>query len=137
MTSALLMLLGLSPVWAAAPQIDILSTHSTHAVYEGVRHLPCMHKTSLCPDKCGHAKDVAVFRIVDYIAYEKTNPHHGDPQATQFMMPLVEGNEVDAKALAFAKELKAGDAVRLDWNHEYVKDGGANYPQRRVTLLAR
>jgi hypothetical protein len=53
------------------------------------------------------------------------------------MMPLVEGNEVDAKVLVFAKELKAGDAVRLDWNHEYVKDDGAHYPRRRVTLLSR
>ena len=131
------MLLGLIPVWAAAPQVDILSTHSTHAVYEGVRHLPCLHKTSLCPDKCGHAKDVAIFRIVDYIAYSKTNPHHGDPQTTQFMMPLIEGNEVDATVLAFAKALKAGDTVRLDWNHEYVKEDGASYPRRRVTLLAR
>jgi hypothetical protein len=137
MTSALLILIGLVPVWAAAPQVDILSKHSTHAVFEGVRHLPCMHKTSLCPDKCGHTKDVAVFRVTGYIAYEKTNPHHGDPQAAQFMMPLVEGNEVDAKVLAFAKELKTGDAVRLDWNHEYVKDDGAHYPRRRVTLLSR
>ena len=137
MSSALLMLLGLIPVWAAAPQVDILSTHSTHAVYEGVRHLSCLHKTSLCPDKCGHAKDVAVFRVTGYIAYQKANSDYGDPRATQFMMPLVEGNEVNSTVLAFAKGLKVGDTVRLDWNHEYVKDDGGSYPRRRVTLLAR
>jgi len=131
------MLLGLIPVWAAAPQVDILSTHSTHAVYEGVRHLPCFHKTSLCPNKCGHAKDVAVFRVTGYIAYQKANSDHGDPRATQFMMPLVESDEVNPTVLAFAKGLKVGDAVRLDWNHEYVKDDGVSYPRRRVTLLSR
>ncbi len=53
------------------------------------------------------------------------------------MMPLVESDEVNPTVLAFAKGLKVGDAVRLDWNHEYVKDDGVSYPRRRVTLLAR
>jgi len=121
----------------AAPQVDGLSTHQTDAVFEGVRHLPCLHKTSLCPDKCGHAKDVAVFRITAYRDYVKNNPHHGDPQAQEFLMPLKAGDEVSAEAVALAGSLKVGDAVKLDWVHEYVRSAGAAYPRRRVTRLER
>lgn len=136
------LLLALSLLTASAqtgttPQVDVLSTHRTDAVYEGVRHLPCMHRTSLCPDKCGHAKDVAVFRITAYRSYEKNNPHHGDPQAKEFLMPLKADDEVSAEQLEMAKGLKPGDAVRLDWVHEYVKTASASYPRRRVTRLER
>lgn len=120
-----------------APKVDVLSLHRTDAVYEGVRHLPCLHKTSLCPDKCGHACDVAVFRITAYRDYTKGNPHHGDPRASEFLMPLKEGEEVSATMLAFARGLKAGETVKLDWVHEYVRTEGASYPRRRVTRLDR
>lgn len=115
----------------------MLSTHRTNAVYEGIRHLPCLHKTSLCPDKCNHARDVAVFRITAYREYVKDNPHHGDPQAAEFFMPLKEGEEVSATLLEYARGLQVGDAVKLDWVHEYVRSEGASYPRRRVTQLAR
>jgi hypothetical protein len=118
-------------------QVDSLSVHRTDAVYEGVRHLPCRHRTALCPDKCGHARDVAVFRITAYREYVKDNSHHGDPKAVEFLLPLKEGEEVSADILAFARALKAGDTVRLDWVHEYVRSQGASYPRRRVTQLAR
>lgn len=121
----------------AAPAVDVLSVHQTDAVYQGVRHLPCLHRTSLCPDRCGHAKDVAVFRITAYRSYTKTNPHHGDPQAAEFLLPLKAGEEVAAEQLDLAKGLVAGDAVRLDWQHEYVRAEGASYPRRRVTRLER
>lgn len=140
MRHALLLALSLltaSAQTGAPPQVDVLSTHRTDAVYEGVRHLPCMHRTSLCPDKCGHAKDVAVFRIMAYRSYEKNNPHHGDPQAKEFLMPLKADDEVSAEQLEMAKGLKPGDAVRLDWVHEYVKTASASYPRRRVTRLER
>lgn len=120
-----------------APHVDVLSSHQTDAVYEGVRHLPCLHRTSLCPDKCGHAKDVAVFRITGYRAYEKPNPNHGDPRQAEFLMPLKAGEEVSSEQLEFAKGLKAGDAVKLDWVHEYVRSSGVSYPRRRVTKLER
>lgn len=119
-----------------APRVDVLSSHETDAVYEGVRRLPCLHRTSLCPDRCGHARDVAVFRIAAYRKYDKVNPHHGDPQAAEFLMPLTVGEEVSAEQVGFAKGLRAGDAVRLDWAHEYVRRDGASYPRRRVVRLA-
>ena len=122
---------------AVAPAVDVLSTHRTDAVYEGVRHLPCLHRTALCPDKCGHARDVAVFRITSYREYVAGNPHHGDPKAAEFLMPLKEGDEVSSETLAFAKGLQVGDAVKLEWVHEYVRSQGASYPRRRVTQLAR
>lgn len=121
----------------ASPKVDVLSTHETDAVFEGVRHLPCLHRTALCPDRCGHAKDVAVFRITAYRNYEKNNPYHGDPQAKEFLMPLNEGESVAAAVLEKAKSLQVGDAVKLDWVHEYVRAPGMSYPRRRVTRLER
>lgn len=125
-----------SPLAWAADGVEVLSTHRTKAVYEGVRHLPCRHRTSLCPDRCGHARDVGVFRITEYVAYDKPG-QYGDGKATEFLLPLVEGGEVSADILAAAKALAKGDAVRLDWLHEYVTKDGSSQPRRRVTLLAR
>jgi len=126
-----------APSQPSAPQVDVLSTHRTDAVYEGVRHLPCRHRTALCPDKCGHAMDVAVFRITAYRGYEKNNPNHGDPEAREFLLPLKADESVSAEVLATARALKEGDAVKLGWVHEYVRAEGASYPRRRVTELAR
>lgn len=125
-----------SPLASAADKVEVLSSHRTKAVYEGVRHLPCRHRTSLCPDRCGHARDVAVFRVTEYVAYEKPG-QYGDAKATEFLLPLSQGEEVSAEVLALAKGLSKGDAVRLEWLHEYVAKDGSKYPRRRVTLLAR
>jgi len=121
----------------AAAKVDVLSTHQTDAVYEGVRHLPCLHRTALCPDKCGHARDVAVFRITHYRSYVKNNPNHGDPQAPEFLLPLRQDESVSADILSTARDLKVGEAVKLDWVHEYVQGESMSYPRRRVLLLAR
>lgn len=125
-----------SPLALAADGVEVLSSHRTKAVYEGVRHLPCRHRTSLCPDRCGHARDVAVFRITEYVAYEKPG-QYGDEKAAEFLLPLGQGEEVSAEVLAIARGLSKGDAVRLEWLHEYVTKGGSKYPRRRVVVLAR
>lgn len=126
-----------APAQPSAPQVDVLSTHRTDAVYEGVRHIPCRHRTALCPDKCGHAMDVAVFRITAYRSYERNNPNHGDPEAKEFLLPLKVDESVSAEVIATAGALKVGEAVKLDWAHEYVRGASASYPRRRVMRLAR
>lgn len=140
MRHALVLLAAILPLGAqnaAAPQVEVLSTHQTDAVCEGVRHLPCRHRTALCPDKCGHAMDVVVFRITAYRGYVKNSPHHGDPEAREFLLRLKPDEAVSAEVVATARSLKVGDAVRLDWVHEYVRADGVSYPRRRVTQLAR
>lgn len=129
-------LVAFLPAQAGQGSAEVLSSHRTKAVYEGARHLPCRHRTSLCPDRCGHARDVAVFRIAEYLAYEKP-AEYGDGKATEFLLPLAAGEEVTPEILAAAKALAKGDAVRLEWLHEYVTKDGSKYPRRRVTLLAR
>lgn len=133
---ALLAVLTALPAQAGQGSAEVLSSHRTKAVYEGTRHLPCYFKTALCPDRCGHARNVAVFRVTEYVAYEKPG-EYGDPKATEFLLPLAAGEEVTPEILAAAKALAKGDAVRLDWLHEYVTKDGSKYPRRRVTLLAR
>jgi len=126
----------ISPLASATDKVEVLSSHRTKAVYEGTRHLPCRHRTSLCPDRCGHARDVAVFRITEYVAYEKPG-QYGDAKATEFLLALRAGDEASPEVLALARSLAKGDAVRLDWLHEYVTEAGSSSPRRRVTLLAR
>ncbi len=121
---------------APAPQVDVLSTHQTDAVYEGVRHIPCRYRTALCPDKCGHAMDVAVFRITAYRSYVKNSPDYGDPEAKEFLLQLKPGEAASAEVLSVVRTLKVGAPVRLDWVHEYVRTESASYPRRRVTQLA-
>jgi hypothetical protein len=132
---ALLVSLVNLPAQAGQGSAEVLSSHRTKAVYEGTRHLPCRHRTALCPDRCGHTRDVAVFRITEYVAYEKPG-EYGDPKTAEFLLPLKEGEEVSAAILAAAKDLSKGAAVRLEWLHEYVTREGSKYPRRRVTLLA-
>lgn len=129
-------LVAILPAQAGQGSAEVLSSHRTKAVYEGTRHLPCYFKTSLCPDRCGHAQAVAVFRITEYLAYEKPG-QYGDAKATEFLLPLKQGEEVSADILSAAKGLNKGDAVRLEWLHEYVSKDGSKYPRRRVTLLAK
>lgn len=122
---------------APAPQVDVLSTHQTDAVYEGTRHIPCRHRTALCPEKCGHAMDVAVFRITAYRSYVKHSPNHGDPEAKEFLLQLRPGEVASAEVLSVVRVLKVGAPVRLDWVHEYVRTESVSYPRRRVTQLTR
>ncbi|MFM8269645.1 MAG: hypothetical protein ACKN9V_05590, partial [Pseudomonadota bacterium] len=120
MRALLALVLALAaPQALATSMVEVLSTHRTKAVYEGVRNLPCRHRTSLCPDRCGHARAVAVFRVTEYVAFDKPGKY-GDGKTTEFLLPLVEGEEVSAEVLAVAKALSKGDAVRLEWLHEYV-----------------
>jgi hypothetical protein len=118
---------------------ELLSWHETVAKYEGTRFQPCRHLTSLCPDRCGHARTLATFRIVRYLRYEKPG-EYGDPKAEQFHVPVTgpqASNEADPRWDAVVKLLKPGDLVRLDWRHEYVTRDGSSFPERPVTRMEK
>ena len=98
-----------------------------------------MHRTSLCPHACGHANAWYVFAIDRYLAHAKPG-QYGDEEQREFALQLrpAESRVAHAPgALALAAALAPGDAVRLDWVHEYVTEGGSKFPERRVTRLER
>jgi hypothetical protein len=140
---ALLLMSGILYFAVAQPKAEekreMLSKHQTVAQFAGISYHRCMGLTSLCPDKCGQSGDMATFRIVKYLAYEKPG-QYGDGQQKQFQF-LVQDNmkhlKVSAETKAAVDALKPGDYVLLDWQHDYVSKDGANYPERTVTQLKR
>ena len=117
----------------------VLSSHSTIARFEGIIHRPCMFRTALCPDRCGHARDLARFTIIKYLNYEKKDKY-GDEQGTEFYANINPNADEDKQSVEFIdiiKDLKQGDQVRLDWEHIYVDGDHAKYPERPIRLLER
>lgn len=136
----LLLTIVTSSLWAENAPVDekkLLSSHETIAVFNGTQFHKCRHMTSLCPDKCTHAGSVAVFKIKEYLDYQKPGKY-GDSKATLFQTMIEDQlgtQKVSQRILDTIKSLKKGDTVKLSWNHNYVTKGGASYPVRAITLL--
>ena len=105
------------------------------------RHQPCRHLTTLCPNECGHATDVYVFKIITLDAKANELSSH-----TKWITLVGAGETVliGAKDLgvfrAVADELAPHTIVHLQWNHDYVtttepSGGSASGPERPVTGL--
>lgn len=117
----------------------MLSKHETVAQFVGVSYHKCLGRTSACPDKCGSSGDLATFRILKYLAYEKPG-QYGDKQQKEYQF-LVQDNlknlKVATEVKAVIDSLKPDDYVRLDWQHDYVTKGGSSSPERTVTQIKR
>jgi len=117
---------------------ELLSAHETEATFVGIKDHKCMGRTSACPDQCGHSGKLAVFKITKYLKYEKPG-EYGDPKQETFQV-LIEDNMKNAKVSAAIREaimaLKPGDAVRLDWNHDYVSREGSKSPERPIVAIS-
>jgi hypothetical protein len=117
----------------------MLSKHQTVAQFAAITEHKCLGLTALCPDKCGQSGDMATFRILKYLAYEKPG-QYGDEQQKRYQF-LVQDNmknpKVSAEVKAAIDALKPDDYVLLDWQHDYVSKAGANYPERTVLQLKR
>jgi hypothetical protein len=119
---------------------EMLAKHQTVAQFTGVKEYKCRGLTALCPDRCGHSGDMATFRILKYLAYEKPGKY-GEPQEKQYQF-LVQDNmknlKVSPALKADVEALKVDDYVLLDWQHDYVTtQGGSKYPVRTVLQLKR
>lgn len=118
----------------AAPKIErqLLSLHETVAEFAGTAKMPCRFRTSLCPDKCGHAGDVATFTILGYIHYEKPG-EYGDAKTAKYL------HKVDAALAKQLAALKPGDKLLLVWQHDYVtrtsEGGSIKSPERVIKKL--
>lgn len=118
---------------------DLLSTHRTLATFQGIQHRPCMFRTALCPDRCGHGQDVATFKIDSYTDYQKPG-EYGDPQMEQFMtgLKLSGGDEMEGQSQQMidkVKSLNPGQKVKLDWDHIYVHDDHGAHPERPIKSI--
>jgi hypothetical protein len=122
---------------------EMLSLHKTVAKFSGIASRRCMGLTTLCPDNCGHSGEFATFDIIAYLAYEKPG-QYGDPKAESYMFQIEDNRKklkVASELAQQVRELKQGDFVLLDWQHDYVTktDGGGSVssPERTVTKLQK
>ena len=116
---------------------DILAVHQTLATFMKIEHHPCRFRTALCPDRCGHAKDVAVFHIDEYTHYEQKG-QYGDEKTDTHYVSLKEDDDDSAQTpeiLAKIKALQPGQKVKLEWEHIYVKDQNGQHPERPIRVL--
>lgn len=119
------------------PSGELLSDHVAQAEFTGVIHRKCMARTALCPDKCDHPRDFAVFRIIKYLDYRKPGKY-GDEKQEKLMIdinparkPILQGADILKKITA----LKPGDKVVLHWSHYYMHRNSCSYPERPVISM--
>jgi hypothetical protein len=129
-----------SPPLSADASIEvervILSTHSTLSVFRGTAIQPCRHRTTLCPDRCGHGGSVAAFAVQRYFSYAKPGLY-GDERQTVFHARVDEAPPAIAATIA---STPVGALVRLDYTHYYVtrkesSGGQCSFPERVITRL--
>ena len=118
---------------------EVLAINETIATFTKIEHVPCRFRTALCPDRCDHATDTAVFKIDEYVKYEQPGKY-GDDKAEEFywnLKPNADSNKLHPEYIEQVKALKPGQKVKLNWNHLYVSDGCCQSPERRVTFFEK
>ncbi len=138
--ATLLALFAPSLFAAPLPPAEELAHNTVTAVYEKIMERPCYFRTADCPDKCGHAMRVAMFRVIANESYYRPG-EYGDAKLEPGEACIIDiKNDVegqDKSVLELVKTLKPGDAVRMTIRHYYVKTPSAEYPVRPVTEIER
>ena len=118
---------------------EVLSTHKCKATYTGIEHIPCMFRTALCPDRCGHARDCAKFHVDEYVEYELKGKY-GDEKQEDVLFninPRAEEDPQDPQIIEKIKALKPGDHVLLYWEHIYANHNGMHTPERPIRSIEK
>lgn len=121
------------------PKAELLATNTVTAQYLGTRALPCMGRTALCPDRCGHAAAVSVFRVLSNEAYAKPGKYGDDKAEPGSELMIDAAADTPGQDAAVSETLAAltpGDVVRLTQKHYYADMGGVHMPIRPVTELS-
>ncbi len=118
---------------------EVLSVHKTEATFTKIDKRTCLGRTARCPKNCGHSGEFALFKIDNYLTYNKPGKY-GDAKAKKYMIQIskVDGDKT-VEVGHFGKmirTLKPGDKVFLDWTHFYVTKNNSSYPVREVSKLA-
>ena len=125
----------------AAPlpaKADLLASNTVTAQFLGTRRIPCMGRTALCPDRCGHAASVAVFRVLSNEAYSKPGKYGDDKPEPGSEILIDAAADVPGQEAAVLKTLASltpGDTVRLTQKHYYADMGEVLMPIRPITEL--
>ncbi len=116
---------------------ELLSDHVVEAELTEIIKRPCMHRTALCPDKCDHAKHLAIFKVTKYLRYDKTGEYGDEETYTIYVdvdprhKPILQPDDIIGKITA----MKKGDKVEIHWTHYYIKDKSGAYPERPIMSM--
>ena len=128
----------------ASREVEVMYAYECTAAFVALQHRPCHFRTSDCPDLCGHATDVLAVKLIHVNAVKNEHSKH-----VQWVTPVEAGEDhfVDLKGLSadllkVARELKDGDKIAINWEHQYVTNieesgGRASGPEYHVTHLSR
>jgi hypothetical protein len=103
---------------------EVLAIHKAVVEFTGIEHFPCLYMTSLCPDRCTHAHDAGIFKILEYEDYQKAG-RYGDGKQTMFRVRLdsrARNNKQDPAFIEMIKGFTPGQRLRISWEHTYVTD---------------
>lgn len=121
----------------ATRTFDVLAVHRVIATLQDIQNQPCRFMTALCPDRCGHASDVARFQVLDYEHYEKPG-QYGDEKQTMIHVNLkldAEEDKQDPAIIAQIRSFAPGTKVKLFYEHIYVTLDGSKFPERPVRSI--
>ena len=124
--------------WGAEKR-ELLARQETVAEFRGLHYQQCRGLTGLCPDKCGSSGNMARFRIVKYLVYEKPG-EYGDPKQEEFIVQVDDNLgklKLPQAQVKLIRDLKPGDFVRLAWRHDYVTRDGSSFPERPLTAVEK
>ena len=127
----------LRSIQSAVEKEEILYHHDVVAEFSHIEHIPCRFRTELCPDKCDHATDVAVFNVIKYNKYE-INGKYGDEKQEQIFVDVkkpIYGQDPSIAKLAL--ELQKGQKVHLIYDHIYITENNTQYPVRPCVELEK
>lgn len=118
-----------------ADKIDVLSHHDAICEFTGIRHIPCRFRTAECPDRCDHAADIAIFKVLEYKEYELKGKY-GDEKQTEITCEVKKPVYHQDPAIAEkCRSLKEGQKVRVVYDHLYVDDGSNVRPERPIISI--
>lgn len=116
-------------------RIEILSHHDAICEFTGIKHIPCRFMTSLCPDRCDHASDVAIFKVLEYKNYEQKGEYGEEKQENIYCEVKKPVYHQDPAIAEKAKSLTPGQKVEVVYDQLYVHDDTGARPERPIISI--
>ena len=131
------------PFACAAPlpeKAELLAENKMLLQFVQLAERPCHFRTALCPERCGHARQVALFRVVVNNKYTRFG-RYGDEKALPGAYVQVDARAdvpgQDASVPALLQALRPGELLRVTQQHYYVTEGNGSFPVRPFTHVER
>lgn len=117
---------------------DVLAEQTATCEFVGIEQSPCMFRTALCPDRCGHATEIGIFTVTKTNTYVKEGKYGDKEVEVGGKMRVQISGEVLEQPASIAEQVRAlapGSKCEVAWKHIYVSREGAQFPARPCTSI--